>query len=289
MSNQNRPQPTRLDGRVCLLTGATAGIGRASALRLAELGAELIVVGRNAGKLDDVRRDIQRVAPSAQITCLEADLSSLVEVRRLAARVLEVAPLLHVLVNNAGVATRRRHETVDGIELQLAVNHLTPFLLTNLLLPRLVASAPSRVVTVASQVERHGAINFDDLQGRGAYDGNTAYRQSKLANILFTRELARRNPSSGVTPISVHPGVYTTKLIHDLKGWSRIVTRLRGRGLPGPEEAGSVIAHAVAAPDWASRPGLHLHEFSPAEPSDRARDESTARRLWLESERLVGL
>lgn len=289
MSNQNSPQPSRLDGRVCLLTGATAGIGRASALRLAQLGAELILVGRSERKLDDIRREIGRQMPTVVVTGLVADLSSLAEVRQLAARVLSIAPVLHVLINNAGVATRRREETVDGLELQFAVNHLAPFLLTNLLLSRLVESRPSRIVTVASQVERHGAINLADLQGTRAYDGNTAYRQSKLANILFTRELARRTKDFGVTALAVHPGVYTTKLIHDLKGWSRLVTRLRGRGLPGPEEAADVIAYAASAPELTERSGAYLHERALADPSAQARDDATAGLLWEASARLVGL
>jgi NAD(P)-dependent dehydrogenase (short-subunit alcohol dehydrogenase family) len=144
-------------------------------------------------------------------------------------------------------------------------------------------------VTVASQVERHGAIDLADLQGVRAYDGNTAYRQSKLANVLFTRELARRTRGSGVTAIAVHPGVYTTKLIHDLKGWSRLVTRLRGRGLPGPEEAADVIAYAVSAPELEARSGAYLHERVIAEPSERARDDATAGLLWDASARLAGL
>jgi len=281
------PDAWRLDGRVCLITGATAGIGRQSALSLARLGAELVLVGRSATRVARAVRAVRDAAPKARVRGLVADLSSQAEVRRLARVVLAEVPRLHVLVNCAAVVTPRRRETVDGLEMQLAVNHLAPFLLTTLLLPLLQDSAPSRVVTVASQVERAGTIDFEDLNGLRGYDGWVAYRQSKLANILFTRELAQRVGARGITPISLHPGVYLTNLLHDLMGWSRLITRLRGRGgSPDPELSAPVLTRAAADPSLEGRAGIHLHELEIAEPSAQARDPELARRLWTASEML---
>jgi NAD(P)-dependent dehydrogenase (short-subunit alcohol dehydrogenase family) len=272
-----------------LITGATAGLGRATAMLLSQLGADLVLISRNARRLRRVEEDVRRVSSGARVLGFVADLSSQREVRLLASRVLDAVPRLHVLINNAAVVTPERRESVDGLELQFAVNYLAPFLLTNLLLPRLLACAPSRVVSVASQVEREGDIDFDDMQGLHSYDRWRAYRQTKLANILFTRELARRVGARGITPISVHPGVYTTHLLDNLMGWSGLVTRLRGRALPGPDVGAVVLARAAAAPDLDGRPGVHLHEHELADPSVRAQDPALARRLWSESERLTGL
>ena len=280
----------RLDGRTCLITGATAGIGRQAALTLSRLGADVVLIGRSASRVNRVVRDVRQVAPGSRIRGVVADLSSQAEVRRLAALVLAEVAHLHVLVNCAAIVSPKRRETVDGIEMQFAVNHLAPFLFTNLLLPRLLESAPARVVTVASQVERGGTIDFEDLSGRHNYDYWRAYRQSKLANILFTRELAERVGAHGITPISLHPGVYTTGLLHDLLGWSRIVTRLRGRGgSPDPELSATILARAAADPTLEGRAGVHLHEHDIAEPSAQAQNLELARRLWTVSEKMTML
>ena len=283
------PATWRLDGRTCLITGATAGIGRQAAISLSRLGADLVLVGRSESRVSRIVRDVRQVAPDSCIRGVVADLSSQADVRRLAAQVLADVAHLHVLVNCAAIVTPKRRETVDGIEMQFAVNHLAPFLLTNLLLPRLLESAPARVVTVASQVERAGAIDFEDLNGRQAYDRWRAYRQSKLANILFTRELARRVGGRGITPVSLHPGVYTTRLLHDLMSLSRIVTLVRGRGSPDPELSATILARAAADPTLEGRAGLHLHEHDIVEPSAQAQDGELARRLWTVSEKLTML
>jgi retinol dehydrogenase-14 len=283
------PAEWSLHGRRCLVTGATAGIGKHGAIALAHLGAEVVIVGRNSRRTATTVDEIRRIVRGAEVSGLVADLSSQSSVRDLARHVRERFSRIHVLVNNAGVFTRRRQQTVDGLELQFAVNHLAPFLLTHLLLDHLAASAPARVVNVASQVERTGVIDFEDLQGARSYDGQRAYRQAKLANILFTGELARRVARRGIVPISVHPGVYTTRLLDDLMGWSRLMTRFGNRGLPSPDAAGPVLARAAAAPELAERPGVHLHEQEIREPSSKARDVATAERLWTESERLTGI
>ena len=289
MSCASSASEWRLDGRVCLLTGATAGIGRATAHVLASLGADLVLVGRSRSRLKETVKSITHAMPGVKITAIVVDLSSQAEIRHLATRVLEEVPRLHVLINHAAVVTMRRDETVDGIERQFAVNHLASFLLTNLLLDRLSESAPARVVMVASHVERDGSINLADLQGRDEYDGWRAYRQSKLANIMFAEELARREAGRGITPISLHPGVYATELAHVLMGWSKIMTRLRGRSLPGPDAAAYVLARAVAAPELKGDVAIHLNEHEVATPSVQARDAPMAAALWTECARLSGI
>jgi NAD(P)-dependent dehydrogenase (short-subunit alcohol dehydrogenase family) len=279
----------RLDGKVCVITGATAGIGKAGALALAGLGAELVLVGRSPRRLARVAREVAGIANQSSVRTFVADLSSLESVRSLAGALLTQEPRIDVLINNAGVFTRERRESVDGFETQFAVNHLAPFLLTNLLIERLASSAPSRVVNVASQVEKSGSIDFADLQGTREYDGLRAYRQSKLANMLFTRELGRRVAGLGVATIALHPGVYTTRLLDDYNGWSRLVTVLRGRGLPEPDLAGSVIANAAGSPDLAEANAVYVHEHAIQTPSPQAQDDVLARRLWDVSTRLVGL
>lgn len=216
---------------------------------------------------------------------LTADLSSQEEVRRLAHEVERRYGRLDVLLNNAGTFTRERHETPEGVELQLAVNYLAPFLLTNLLLPLLRISAPARIVTVASMEHRLGRIRFADLQLERSYRGSRAYRQSKLATILFTRELARRLEGTGVTANAVHPGVAYTKLVHRISPLSRLVKGF----LKTPEEAAEGPVHLATSPEVEGVSGRYFRGTRESRPSRRARDPETARRLWSVSEELTGL
>ena len=185
-------------GKTVLVTGGTAGIGRATALGLATMGAHLAITGRDRERTEDAAREIRAVG-GGQVDVFVADLSSQTEVRRLAVEVLQTYPRIDVLVNNVGGYWNTRHVTPDGLEHTFAVNHLAPFLLTNLLLDRLTQNAPARVVTVSSNAQAMGRIDFDDLQGETSYSGARAYNQSKLANLLFTYELARRLPAGAST------------------------------------------------------------------------------------------
>lgn len=208
-----REKLPRMDQRVILVTGATDGIGRQTAFELLRRGARVLVHGRNAEKAAAVARDLSRESGSSASLPVHADLSSMAEVRRLAKDVEMQTDRLDVLVNNAGVFLHERKLTVDGFETTFAVNHLAPFLLTHLLLPKLQESTQGRIVTVSSIAHSRGRIDFDDLTSERYFHGYTAYAASKLANVLFAYEMARRLRGSHVTSNVLHPGVITTKLL----------------------------------------------------------------------------
>jgi retinol dehydrogenase-12 len=279
-----------MTGRTCLVTGATSGIGRATALRLAELGADVVVVGRDPARADAVREEIRRRAPGGGVQTLTADLSSLAQVRRLAAEVRERCDRLDVLVNNAGVISMRREVSVDGFETTFATNHLGPFLLTNLLRDLLERSAPARVVTVSSGAHKQvRAIPWDDLpHGTAAGRGGT-YPLSKLLNVLFTAELARRLAGTGVTANCLHPGFVRTDLGRDVTGAFGVAVRLVARLQPGPAKGAETSVYLASSPDVAGVSGGYFVRCRRVEPSRLARDPDAAARLWTLSERLAGL
>jgi len=194
-----------MTGKTVLITGATGGIGRATAIRLASMGARVGITGRDLGRAQRTAAEIASVSGDGVVDAFGADMSSQAEVRRLADEVLAAYPQLDVLINNVGGFWSHRHITADGLEHTFALNHLAPFLLTSLLLDRLIASAPARIVTVSSGAQSMGRIDFDDLMGERRYSGQKAYNQSKLANVMFTYELARRVAGRGVTATAVHP------------------------------------------------------------------------------------
>ena len=277
-------------GRVCLVTGATSGIGRATAEGLAALGATVLVHGRDLARARRAAGEIRRASGNAEVDHLVADLSSQREVRRLAQEVAERVRALHVLVNNAATITRERSVTVDGVETQLAVNHLAPFLLTTLLLELLRASAPSRVVTVASQVEQSGRMDFADLnRERDGYDPVDTYRQSKLANVLFTRALARRLAGTGVTANCLHPGVIGTALLADFAGVTRWYGRLRMRfENPSPAEGARTSIYLASSPEVEGVSGEYFKDGRVERSSEQSYDVELQERLWRVSEEMVG-
>src|SRR5438309_6526138 len=197
-------------GKVVLITGGTGGIGKATAIGLAAIGARVGITGRDLARAEQAAADIRSASENPAVDAFAADLTSQAEVHHLAAAVLEASPRLDVLVNNVGGFWAHRHPTADGLERTFALNHLAPFLLTNLLLDRLTASAPARIVTVSSGAQARGRIDVDDLQGERNYSGQRAYSQCKLANVMFTYELARRLEGTGVTATVLHPGVVRT-------------------------------------------------------------------------------
>lgn len=278
-----------LHGRTVLITGATGGIGLATAAGLAALGARVGLVGRSSTRLSDAAESISRATPSAQVDTFEADLSAQAEVRAVAEKVRAAYPRLDVLVNNVGGYWAHRHLTVDGLEHTFALNHLAPFLLTHELRDLLVASAPARVVNVASAAQGLGRINFDDLQGERSYRGQRAYNQSKLANVLFTYELARRLEGTGVTTNALHPGVVASGYGQEDGGFvMRNLQPLGARFLKTPEQGAETPIYLSASRDVEGVSGLYFVNRRPKRSSKASYDLGIAHRLWDVSEQLTG-
>jgi retinol dehydrogenase-14 len=275
--------------RTVLVTGGSGGIGRATALGLAAIGAHLAITGRDRGRTEDAAREI-RAAGGGPVDVFVADLSSQQQVRRLAGEVHQRLPRIDVLVNNAGGFWNTRHVTADGLERTFALNHLAPFLLTSLLLDQLKHSAPARVVTVSSNVQAIGRIDFDDLQGEQSYSGARAYSQSKLANVLFTYELARRLQGTAVTANALHPGVVRTAFgAEDPRGVQRLFTPFMRPFMKIPAQGAATSIHLASAPDLEQVTGRYFASSKPRRSSKRSYDQAAAARLWQVSADLAGL
>jgi retinol dehydrogenase-14 len=277
-------------GKTVLVTGGTGGIGRATAEGLARLGARVGIVGRDLQRARSVAADLAAASGNPAIDAYAADMSAQAEVRRLASHVLTACPQLDVLVNNVGGFWATRHETVDGLEHTFAVNHLAPFLLTELLLDRLKASAPARIVTVSSGAQAMGRIDFDDLQAERSYAGSRAYNQSKLANVMFTYELARRIEGSGVTATVLHPGVVRTAFgAEDPAPWHRVLLPLVRPFLRSPRRGAATSIYLASSPAVDGVTGTYFANGKPAKSNRSSYDTTAAARLWRISEQLVGL
>jgi NAD(P)-dependent dehydrogenase (short-subunit alcohol dehydrogenase family) len=279
-----------MTGKNVVITGATSGLGLVASGRLARLGARLILVARNRGKAEAMLRQLREKTSLLEAEILIADMSRLDEVRKLAAELPKAAPRIDVLINNAGAIFTRRETTADGLERTFALNHMAYFLLTVLLLDRLKANAPARIVNVASEAHRNAKLDFGDLQTAQGYSGWLAYRRSKLANILFTRELARRLGGSGVTSNCLHPGFVATAFGDNNGGRFRFALNIAKRFMAiAPEQGGETLVYAASAPEIAGASGLYFDQNRPRAPSAAAQDDAAAGRLWRESERLAGL
>jgi retinol dehydrogenase 14 len=276
-------------GKTVLITGGTAGIGKATALGLATMGAHVAITGRDPARTEAAAGEIH-AAGGGQVDAFVADLSSQSEVRRLAGEVLQRLSRIDVLVNNAGGYWNTRHITVDGLEHTFALNHLAPFLLTHLLLDRLTHSAPARVVTVSSHAHADGRIDFDDLQGERSYSGARAYNQSKLANVLFTYELARKLQGTSITANALHPGVVNTSFgADDPAGVQRLLVPFMRPFMKTPAQGAATPIHLASEPDLEQVTGRYFANSKPKKSSQRSYDEATAARLWQVSADLVGL
>jgi retinol dehydrogenase 14 len=276
-----------MTGRTVLVTGGTGGIGRATALGLARLGANVAITGRDAARAEHAAGEI-RSETGAPVDVFLADLSAQAEVRRLADEVLQRLPRIDVLVNNVGGFWNTRHLTVDGLERTFAVNHLAPFLLTDLLLPRLRQGDQARVVTVASHAHAQGRIDFDDLQSERAYSGARAYNQSKLANVLFSYELARRLRGSAVTSNAVHPGVVRTSFgVEDPGRTQRLLVPLLRPFMKSAPRGAATSIHVASARQFQGVTGRYFTNSQPRTSSARSRDQEAAARLWQASTGLV--
>jgi retinol dehydrogenase-14 len=273
--------------KVCLITGATSGIGKATGL--ANMGASVVMVGRDRGRGEAAQAEIKEKSTNASVDLMLADLSSQEEIRRLADEFKEAYPRLDVLINNAGLFRSKRITTADGLEMTFAVNHLAYFLLTKLLLDVLKSSAPSRIVNVSSGDHSNGTIDFDDLQGEKRYKGAKAYSQSKLANVLFTYELARRLEGTGVTANSLHPGVVGTNLGSGVSGAFGFVVRALTPLMKSPEKGAETSIYLASSPEVEGLSGRYFVKKAEARSSDVSYDERLARRLWEVSAELTNL
>ncbi len=280
---------SRMDGKVCLITGATRGIGLEAAKALARLGATVVLVGRDATRTQDALAEVRAFAPDAKLDSLLADFTSLQSVRKLAEDFKARYPRLDVLLNNAGLILDRREVTQDGFEATLGINHLAPFLLTHLLRDVLVASGPARVITVSSEAHRAAKLDFDDLQATRGYFGFRVYGTSKLANILFTKALARRFAGTRVTANCLHPGAVATGFGHNAKGLFRHLVKLAGPFLLTAEKGARTSVYLASSPEVEGVTGEYFIRSRKAKPSRDARDEALAERLWQVSAELTGV
>ncbi len=277
---------TRMDGKTVLVTGASSGIGKATATKLAGLGARVVMVSRTQERGIRARDDMLRAAPNASIEMIVADLSTTAAIRRLADVVHHKCPRLDVLVNNAAVLTSRRRLTPEGFEMQFFVNHLAYFLLSGLLLDVLRASEPARIVSVSSTAHSRGVIDFDDLQLAIDYRGWQAYANTKLMNILFTYQLAHRLEGTRVTANCLHPGVIHTGLMRNFSSVVQAAWNVSGRFFKQPDDGAETPVYLASSPEVATVSGQYFKYSKPLGTSAQSYDRNIQQRLWETSERL---
>jgi NAD(P)-dependent dehydrogenase (short-subunit alcohol dehydrogenase family) len=277
-------------GKTALVTGGTGGIGRATASGLAALGTRVGITGRDQARTQDAAGQIARESGNPAIDAFAADMSCQAEVRKLAAAVLTTYPQLDVLISNVGGFWATRHLTADGLERTFAVNHLAAFLLTGLLLDRLKASAPARIVTVSSGAHATGTLNFGDLQGEHSYSGQQAYSQSKLPNVVFTYELARRLEGTGVTATVLHPGLVRTAFAsEDPSPLAKLMIPLLRPFMKAPARGAATSIYLASSPEVEGVTGQYFAHRKPKTSSKSSYDTAAAARLWQISADLTGL
>lgn len=277
-----------MDGQICLVTGATSGVGRVTAQALAQQGATVVVGARHPERAAHTVDRIKQVTGNTAVDWLLADLSVQAQVQQLAAEVQRRFSHLDLLINNAGAIYNTRHLSADGIEMTLALNHLGYFLLTHLLLDVLKASPASRIVNVASNAHQRGRIDFDDIQGEQRYSGWRAYCQSKLANIMFTYELARRLVDASVTVNALHPGFVATGFGLNNRGWFSSFMKVAQLAALSPAEGAETIIYLATSPKVATVSGQYFVKKRAVKSSKASYDQSVARRLWQLSQALTG-
>lgn len=280
---------TDLKGKVVVITGATSGIGQVAAERLAEMGARIVQIARDHGRGESALQRLRQRAPGVGHGIYYADLSRISEMKRVAAEIARAEPRIDVLINNAGALFSSRHVTEDGLELTFALNHVAYFVLTDGLRQRLLTSSPARVINTSSDAHGGRKIDLDDLQSAKAYRGFNVYGLSKLCNILFTRELARRLANTGVTANCLHPGFVATRFGDHSGGLFSVVVRIAKNFAISPEKGAETIVYLASSPDVARVSGQYFYKCRRATPSREAQDDAKAGRLWTETAKLTGL
>lgn len=275
-----------MHGKTVVISGATSGIGQIAAEKLAAMGARLVLVARDRSRGEAELERLSTFSPGINHAIHYADLSRLAEVKRVAAEIADAEPRIDVLINNAGALFANRLVTTDGLELTFATNHMSYFILTHGLRERLLASAPARVVNVASEAHKNAKLNFNDLQS-DHYSGFPVYGRSKLCNILFTRELARRWKDTGVTANSLHPGFVSTRFGDESGGLLSFGVRVAKMFAIPPEKGAETIIYLASADEVGN--GLYYYKCRPETPAKKAQDNETAQRLWRESEKIAGI
>ena len=278
-----------MQGKTIVITGATSGIGEVAAMRLARQGARLLLVARDPRRAERVLARLRGAAPAAGHGVYEADLSRVSEMKRVGAEIAKAEPRIDILINNAGAFFSARRLTEDGLERTFALNHMAYFVLTCTLIDRLKAAAPSRIVSTASDAHRGARLDFTDLQGEKGYDGYKAYGRSKLCNILFSRELARRLAGTGLTANCLHPGFVATRFGDRAGGVMSLVIRAAKLFAISPQKGADTIVHLASSPEAAGSSGGYFYKCLPATPTAEARDDAAAARLWAESVRIAGV
>jgi len=275
-----------MNGKICMVTGANAGIGKVTAQELAKMGAHVVMVCRSPERGEAAKKEVEKSA-TGQVDLMIADLSSQASIRALAAAYLETYDRLDVLVNNAGAIFLERSESVDGLEMTFALNHMGYFLLTDLLLDRIKASAPARIVNVSSMAHSGGKINFDDLQAEQKFAGMSVYSNSKLANILFTTELARRLEGTNVTANSLHPGFVRSNFGKNNSGLVKLVMPIIQLFAINEAKGAETSIYLASSPEVEGVTGKYFVKKKEVTPSDVAQETAVAERLWQESEALL--
>jgi len=278
-----------LEGKVCLITGSTSGIGRQAATELARMGATMVLMGRSRERLDETMAHIKKETGSETLDSIEVELASMESIRNAASEFLKRYDSLHILVNNAGAMFANREVSFDGLEMTFALNHIAYFLLTELLLETMITSAPARIVSTASGAHRMAKIDIEDLQSEKRYRGFTVYGNSKLMNILFTKELADRLKGTGVTANCFHPGFVQTKFGTNNPGFYRASMTLTRPFQRKVEKGAETLIHLATSKEVEGRSGGYYHDLQEVPPANRAGDLELQRRLWIESQKVCAI
>jgi NAD(P)-dependent dehydrogenase (short-subunit alcohol dehydrogenase family) len=279
-----------MQGKTVVVTGATSGIGEVAAVELARQGARIVFVARNPLRRDSTLTRLLVANDKAKHTAYLADLSRLSEMKRVAGEIAAAEPKIDVLINNAGAVFGKRETTADGLEMTFATNHMAYFVMTNLLLANLKATPGTRIVSTSSDAHKSGKLNFDDLQSEKSYVGFRVYCNSKLENILFTRELARRLAGTGVTANCLHPGLVATRFADNNGGWTEFAFGLLKKiAAITPEDGAKTIVYLASSPDVAGQSGGYYYKSALVTPTAAAQSDADAKRLWEISAKIAGV